>query len=211
MSWFGRKVARRAGQREMAKAGWGVKHEWRAPRTTGGAPLYFSVRVPNGFRFLDVGELAAQAGERLPSGARAGVAALDQVDGQPGTICTAALIDDDHPENVLVVLTAGLAEGLSGRPDVDRLGLQTPGEEVQRFVTELSEKAVLLDRVTMLQLEPGAEPAPMMLHQYLMQTRYGALSMAFTSTQREMFSEQGRKLMADISETGWLGETENLV
>jgi hypothetical protein len=211
MSWFGRKVARRVGQREMAKAGWGTQCQWRAPRTSGGAPLYFSVRVPNRFRLLDVAELAAQAGDRLPQGARGGAAALDQLVGEPGTICTSALIDDAYPENVLVVLTAGLAEGLSGRPDPDRLALSTPGEEVQRFVTELSEKAVLLDRVTMLQLKPGEEPVPFMLHQYLFETRYGALSMAFTTTQREMFSERGRQLMAGISQTGWLGETDNPV
>ena len=205
-----RKAAKGAAQKVMSEAGWSQKHEWRVPRD-GAAPLYFSLRIPDQTRLLDVSELAAQVGDRIPQGMRSGVSALDQMEGEPGTICSGAIVHEDNPEIVMVVLTVGLALGVRGLPDVDELAVSTAGEEVQRFVTPISEKAVLLDRVTMLALKPGEDPSPMMLHQYLMETRYGALSFAFTSTNRAMFSENGRRMMSEISQTGWLGETDDIV
>jgi hypothetical protein len=209
MPLFRNRRARSRAEATMAEAGWGVKAQWRVP-VRAGAPLYFSVRLPDGSSFIDVTELTAQAGDRLPESLGAAASAIEGVDGGPGVICTSALIADDEPEKVVAVLTAGLAEGVTGLPDVEALGMPSGGEELRRAVIPISDKAVLLDRTSLERLDPAAEPIPMLLNQFLMESRYGALSMAFTTTLTGMFSEQGRGLMASIARTGWLGETENI-
>jgi hypothetical protein len=206
MALFRNNRARRSVDQSMAEAGWGVKSEWRVPRRSG-APLYFSVRLPDGSRFLDVSELTAQAADRLPVSVRPAAEAVAAVEGGPGIICTSALIADEEPGKVVAVLTAGFAEGVTGLPDVEALGIPSRGEELRRAVIPISDQAVMLDRTSLERLDPADEPVPMLLNQYLMESRYGALSMAFTTTLTGMFSEEGRGLMGSIARTGWLGET----
>ncbi len=73
-------------------------------------------------------------------------------------------------------------------------------------VTQLSDQAT---RVKRLGVEPqgeGKEPLPVLMIQYLMQTRYGALAMAFSTTHEGMFGQRAQDLFLAITQTGYIGE-----
>jgi hypothetical protein len=46
----------------------------------------------------------------------------------------------------------------------------------------------------------------MLVVQYLVESRYGALAIAFSTTRPDMMGEWGLKLFADITNTAFIGE-----
>lgn len=203
------RLLRRSANKVFGTGGWGQKFEWPVPRGHG-KDLVFSVRVPDGTQLIGVDELAATAAAAGgPSWLRERTGAI--APSAPGLtmICSAALIADSEPDNVVLTLTAALAEGLSGLSDGTVAELEGPatGEELRRTVTHESDRAMLISRLSVERPDRGSDPVPMLLYQYLLEGRYGVLSMAFTTTNTGMITEPtGRQTFEAIAATSWIGE-----
>jgi hypothetical protein len=185
---------------------WTTKYQWPVRRTAG-AELVFSLRVPPATRVIDVADLGAAA-EGAPAEIRTQAENLRKLVHTPGgIICAAACVARANPADLAATLTAALAEGVRGVPDPDKLGASAAGEPLRRDVRRVGEKAVVIDQLSALPAEPGEAPIPMLLMQYLLQTRYGALSLAFNTSDVGIIQD-GRQVFFDIASTSWIGETE---
>ena len=89
-------------------------------------------------------------------------------------------------------------------------GLRVPDSErttkSHEEVVKVSDKATLIIRVSTESLGEGMEPVLMLLWQYLIETSYGALVMAFSTANQQMMGPASRKLYDSIVETGFIGE-----
>lgn len=202
------RFVRRATRREWKRQGWGVLCEWPVHRRQG-KQLVFSVRVPDGMRIVDIEKLVELA-EGAPAWLRERASALQVQAPELTAICAGALIADDAPDKVVATMTAALAEAVTGPPDVD-LEVPATGEELRRTVTRESDQLVLIDRLSAERPTPDADPIPVLLYQYLMESRYGALSVAFSTTNTAMMTEaDGRRAFRNIFSTGWIGEGSSI-
>jgi hypothetical protein len=124
-----------------------------------------------------------------------------------GAIVVGALCaDQDSGEReVLATVTVALSE-VMGPPDVKE-GNETDGNRrTHTEVTKLSDKATEVRRL-IAETVPGLdEPVPILMVQYLIQTRYGAMTTAFSTTNTDMFGKFGRSMFLKITETGFIGE-----
>ena len=73
-------------------------------------------------------------------------------------------------------------------------------------VTKLSDKATEVKRLIAETVPGQAEPVPILMMQYLLQTRYGAMTMAFSTTNTDMFGTFGRSIFLKVTEMGFIGE-----
>jgi hypothetical protein len=78
---------------------------------------------------------------------------------------------------------------------------------MRRDVRRVGDKAVVIDQLSVLPTASGEQPIPMLLMQYLLQTRYGALSLAFNTSDVGIIKD-GREVFFDIASTSWIGEAE---
>jgi hypothetical protein len=185
---------------------WTTKYQWPVRRASGGE-LVLSLRVPPVTRVVDVADLADRAAG-APAGIRGQAQTLRAMVQAPGgIICAAAFVAREDPADLAATLTASLAEGVTGVPDPAELGASVAGETLRRDVRRIGERAVVVDQLSVLPAEPGETPTPMLLMQYLLETRYGALSLAFNTSDVGMITQNGRTIFLDIAATSWIGET----
>jgi hypothetical protein len=189
------------------------------PRATGwGAPLTFAVRrsgqprlnfrfqLPESVRLIDVRRLAAAA-PGAPSAVGSAAKGLARAAEAGGVIVVGAICAAPSPEGpleVLATVTAALSD-VPGPPRLDDY-LSSESERSDQEVTRLSEQVTRIRRLSLEALSADQEPVPMLMIQYLVETRYGAMSMAFSTTHHEMFGPSARTLYHRIFETGFIGE-----
>jgi len=73
-------------------------------------------------------------------------------------------------------------------------------------VTMLSDTATQVRRLIATQVPGQADPVPMVVMEYLMESRFGALAVAFSTTHSGMMGEFGSGWFRKIVETGFIGE-----
>ena len=202
------RVRRRKAEHMNRKGGWGPLQTWQVPRADA-KPLVFQIRLPVAMELVDLPSLARQA-RGAPAAVAQGAVELEQVAGPAGLVVVGALRPSKVPEaerEVLATMTVAFSE-IEDRleaedflvPDSER----TVKSDVE--VTRLSDRAMLVRRLSLESPGHGLEPVPMLLMQYLLQTRYGALVMAFSTTNQEMMGQWGRKLYRGMVETMFIGE-----
>lgn len=201
-------LRRRDTEHEFRKNGWGPPRSWPVPRADG-APLVFQIRLPDGIELVDVLSLAKRA-RGAPAVVAQGAAELEQVAGPAGVVVIGALRPAAGPEpdrEILATLTVAFSE-IKGPLSAEDFRVPD-SEQTSRShqeVLELSDKATLITRVSKESPGEGIEPVLMLLLQYLLETRYGALVMAFSTANQEMMGPRPRKLYDRIVETMFIGE-----
>jgi hypothetical protein len=73
-------------------------------------------------------------------------------------------------------------------------------------VTKLSDKVIQVKRLIAETVPGQADPVPILMMQYLIETRYGAVTMAFSTTNTDMFGTFGRSMFLKVVETGFIGD-----
>lgn len=202
-----RQLVIRAKERELRKQGWGPLRTYPAARADGG-PLVFQLRLPRGIELVDLGALVDSA-PGAPELARRGAAALQRVREKTPVVLMGALRREqaDAPGEVLGTLTVSLPD-LPWPPELEEGDEHDPDGRLvaNTEVTEMTEKAIRVKRMAAEPQGDGREPLPVLMLQYLIQTRYGPLSLAFSTTHADMFGDWGRWLFQEIMLTAYLGE-----
>jgi hypothetical protein len=198
-------LQRRRAERIYRNGGWGPLLTWPVARAEG-TPLVFQMRLPTKVYLIDTAELAdhapgapefvGQAQQALQRGAEAAGAIV------VGALCA----DQDSGEReVLATVTVALSE-VTGSPDVTE-GIETDGDRrTHTEVTKLSDQATEVKQLIAETVPGQAEPVPILMMQYLIETRYGAVTMAFSTTNTDMFGKFGRSMFLKVAQMGFIGE-----
>jgi len=198
-------LQRRRAERIYRNGGWGPLLTWPVARADG-APLVFQMRLPTKVYLIDVAELADHAPGAPPFVGEARQA-LERGAEAAGAIVVGALCaDQDSGERELLATVTVALSPVTGPPDVKE-GLQTDGDRRSSTeVTKLSDKATEVKRLIAETVPGQAEPVPILMMQYLIETRYGAVTMAFSTTNTDMFGTFGRSMFRKTAEMGFIGE-----
>ena len=188
---------------------WGEPQSWPVRRTDG-EPLVFQIRLPLEIELVDIATLAGAA-RGAPDFVAEGAAELEQVAGPAGVVLAGALRPSDVPEAerpVLATLTVAFSDKVKGPPSAEDFPIANSEHttKTHQEVVKLSDKATLIVHGSTLQLDGGTEPVVMMVWQYLLETRYGALVMAFSTADEQMMYPRPRKLYTRIVESMFIGE-----
>lgn len=152
----------------------------------------------------------AEAGEPLAAARRQ---ALQQVVGPDGIVVVGALRPSDVPEErrpVITTLTVAFAEQIKGMPTAAQFPIPDPDNALHHSQTqlELSDQAILITHGAMLPAPGpgigGKEGLLLMMWQYLLQTRHGALAMAFGTIGMDVLGPRTTDLMMHIVDTATL-------
>ncbi len=207
---------------------WSPPRSWSVPRADG-EPLVFQLRLPSDIELVDIPSLAeagpavvAVVGRDSPAeGQVAGATALTVVGraaaelgplaGPAGLVLLGALRASNVPEaerQILATLTVVFAEQIKGPPS--QKDFRVPGSEQtiksSHQALKVSDQAMLITGANMESPGEGTDPVLMMFEQYLLETRYGALMMAFCTANEQGMPGQAGSLYLHIVETGFLGE-----
>jgi hypothetical protein len=206
-------VLKRRAERAYNDGGWGPQLSFPVSRANGGR-LVFQTRIPEAMELIDVPKLAGAARGAPAAVGRAAVA-LDRARETAGLIVCGALckanLEPGEQREVFATLTVAFAE-IDGPPRVDDFAVRDGASTVrsEREVTKLSDRATEIKRLSLEALTDDDEPVPMLTIQYLLQTRYGAMVIGFSTVHQEMFGDWGRKLFRNIVEMSFLGEKPRL-
>jgi hypothetical protein len=183
-----------AGEQIWAGAGWGPPLTWPA-RSPGGERLIFSLRLPLGWSTT---ALPGPVAEEDESGPLASLNAWSQLSGA----ITAQRLElvlrrpgaPDFPLLATLVATLGAVEG---SPD------RASGPEGVPAVTLSGLEGVRVRTVREL-AAPDTTAASLLVVQYLLQTFYGGLAVAFTAPQAQ-FHDKLERIFDQVAETIELG------
>jgi hypothetical protein len=191
------------------QGGWGPQLKFGVERAVG-KPLVLQFRLPDGVALFDL-----QAMIRTARGAPASVGraadALERVGSAAGVIVLGAMCAARKPDSdleVLATMTVSLSE-VAGPPVIEQ-HLLPDSERAHQQVERISNKVTRIQRLSSEALEAGHEPALMLVVQYLVQTQFGALAFAFSTTHEDMFGEWARTMYRKVVETCWIGELARL-
>jgi len=184
--------------------GWGTKIQRRVPRS-GGEPLHFQIRLPNDARCIEVSDLAAAA-QNAPAWLEGRSEALRDVGRQAGAVLVGAVCDQSDPTDVLLTITVVFSEQVDG--PAMQVSEPAPGEKVIQRVERISDTETRVKRTSAVTLEPGADPIGLLVDEYLIQTGFGGLAIAFSTTHNGMLGGRGQGFFRAILKTLWLGDAE---
>jgi hypothetical protein len=206
-------LQRRKAERIYQEGGWGPLLTFpvsRLPNARAEAePLVFQLRLPVTLELVDVAALAAHA-SGAPASLAEGTQALQRAAAAANAFLTGALrsvpSDGSVPE-VMATLTVALTD-LPWPPAAEDI---TPGDlpttqNSSADVTTLSDRAVLVHRISMEQFDPAADPTPLLIEQYVIDTRYGPMVMGYSTTRTDMMGSWALELYRDITKTAFIGE-----
>jgi hypothetical protein len=188
--------------------GWGPLQTWQVPRLDA-TPLVFQIRLPVTMELVGLPSLARRA-RGAPAAVAQDAVELEQVTGPAALVVVGALRPTTVAEakrEVLATMTVAfseLVESLDAEDFVVRDSERTVKSDVE--VSRLSHRALLIRRLSLESPGVGLAPLPMLLMQYLLQTPYGALVMAFSTVNQKMMGPWGRTLYRQIVETMFIGE-----
>jgi hypothetical protein len=206
-------AAREAAQEGYAEHHWGAHLSYPVGRREG-KPLVFELRLPDGMELVDVVKLA-QAARGAPAFVGQGLTALQSAERLPGVVVVGALRPDDTPQDqrpVLATVTVVFTE-LQGPFNVDDF-MPKDGPNTthsKQDVTQISDRLTGIHRISTESQGEGQEPLPMLLLEYLWQSPFGLVAIAFCTTRLDMMSDVARKLYDEIRQSMYLGEEPSVV
>jgi hypothetical protein len=198
--------ARRKAEKAYREGGWGPLLTFPVKRREG-KPLVFQMRLPVGHQLVDLPSMARSA-VGAPAALAAQTDALELASEAAGVIVVGALcpVSEGAGEpDVLATITVALSDAVAGPPTVEE-GSAYESPHSHREVTKLSDKVTRIKRLSAEPVAGSDEPMAMLTMQYMIETRYGAVVMAFSTTRQDMFGGFGEELFEKIMATGFIGE-----
>lgn len=200
-------LLRRTGDEAHRDGGWGPPQAWPVPRFQG-RPLVFQIRLPVAVELIDIHTLARQAHGAQSVGQ--GALELKRAAEMAGVVAVGALRPTTVPKRereILATIMVAFSE-IGGPPAAEEFLIADSQRAVNSRVAveKLSDTATRITRIGLESPGDGLEPAPMLVIQYLLHTSYGALVIAFSTTNQEMMGRWGRNLYRKIVEMTFIGE-----
>jgi hypothetical protein len=197
--------ARRKAEKTFREGGWGPLLTFPVQRPEG-KPLVFQMRLPIDHQLVDVPSIARGA-VGAPAVLADQTSALERASEAAGVIVVGALCpvsEGAGAPDVLATITVALSD-VAGPPTLDTSsGYESPTSH--REVTKLADKVTRIKRLSAEPVAGRDEPVAMLTLQYLIETRYGAIVMAFSTTRQDMLGGFGEGLFEKIMATGFIGE-----
>jgi hypothetical protein len=206
-------AAREAAQEGYAEHHWGTHLTYPVTRREG-KPLVFELRLPDGVELVDVVKLA-QAAQGAPAFVGHGLTALQTAEEVPGVVVVGALRPDNVPEDqrpVVATVTVVFTE-LQGPFNVEdflpRDGPHTTHSK--QDYAQMSDRLTRIHRISTESQGDGQEPLPMLLIEYLWQSPYGLVAIAFCTTRMDMMGDVPRDMFDQIRQSMYLGDEPSIV
>ena len=177
----------------IIKPGWTTEIVRDVPAS--GGPLRFEARLPDDIRLVGLDDLAAAARD-APTWLVDQTEAFHDVAAAAGTVLVGAIVAQDKPNDVLATMTVVYSETLQGGPfDIKQ---PAAGEKVKQRVVKISDSVTMVERISAIQLSPGAELSGLIVEEYLVRYARGGIAAAFSTTHDGMGGEQGHDFFVDV-------------
>jgi hypothetical protein len=205
--------ARDAAQDAYAEHHWSAHYVFAVQRRHG-KPLVFECRTPDGLEMVDAVALA-QAARGAPAWIGDALNGLQQAVEVPGVVLVGALRGIAAPEDqreVVATLTVTFAEP-DGPFDIEAYMPKDSAStiESQQDYHQLSDTMWRIHRISGESQGEGKEPLPVLLIEYVWQSKYGLVTMAFATTRMDMMGDKPRELFDQIRQTAYIGEEPSVV
>jgi hypothetical protein len=200
--------ARKAADKVYSDAHWGTHYAfpvtWSGPK-----PLVFEIRAPDGLEMVDAVALAQNA-RGAPAWIGDALNGLEQAVQVPGVVLIAALRGSADPEpqrEVVATLTVTFAEP-DGPFDIEAYMPKDSPSTIKsdQDYRQLSDSVWRIHRISGESQGEGNEPLPVLLIEYVWQTKHGLLTLAFATTRIDMMGEKAAELFHQIWGTAYIGE-----
>jgi hypothetical protein len=200
--------ARKAADKAYEDAHWGTHYVFGV-QWSGRDPLVFEIRAPDGVELVDAVALV-RAARGAPAWIGDGLNGLEQAAQIPGVVCIAALRGTADPEpqrEVLATLTVTFAEP-DGPFDIETYMPKDSASTIKsdQDYRQLSDTVWRIHRISGESQGEGKEPLPVLLIEYVWETKHGLLTLAFATTRIDMMGEKAADLFHAIWGTAYIGE-----
>jgi hypothetical protein len=200
--------ARKAADKVYSDAHWGTHYAFNVP-WSGGNPLIFEIRAPDGMEMVDAVALA-QAARGAPAWIDDALDGLEQAVQTPGVVVIAALRGTADPEpqrEVVATLTVTFAEP-DGSFDIEAYLPKDSASTIksEQDYRQLSDTVWRIHRISGESQGEDSEPLPVLLIEYVWQTEHGLVTLAFATTRVDMMGEAASELFHQIWGTAYIGK-----
>jgi hypothetical protein len=204
--------ARGAAQESWAEQGWATHYVFAVHRRHG-KDLVFECRTPDGLEIVDAVALA-QAARGAPAWIGDALNGLQQAVDVPGVVLIGALRPTTPPEDqreVVATLTVTFAEP-DGPFDIEAYMPKDSASTIksQQDHHQLSDTMWRIHRISGESQGEGKEPLPVLLIEYVWQSKLGLVTMAFATTRMDMMGDKPRELFDLIRQTAYIGENPSM-
>jgi hypothetical protein len=204
--------ARDAAQDAYAEHHWSAHYVF-AVNGRHGRQLVFECRTPDGLEMVDAVALA-QAARGAPAWIDDALNGLQHAVDLPGVVLIGALRGTSAPEDqreVVATLTVTFAEP-DGPFDIEAYMPKDSASTIksQQDHHQLSDTMWRIHRISGESQGEGKEPLPVLLIEYVWQSRYGLVTMAFATTRMDMMGDKPRELFDQIRQSAYIGEEPSI-
>lgn len=199
-----RRRARESADAVYAKGGWHAHYSFAVDRPDGD-PLVFEIRTPDGIEMVDAVDLA-QSARGAPAWVGDALDGLQQAVQVPGVVVVGALCATSTHE-VLATLTV-MFRKLDGPLNIEEFmpkDSQATIKSEQDYV-RISDHMTRIHRFSGESQGEGKEPLPVLLIEYLWESKYGLVTLAFATTRLDFMSEQARAIFDTMRQMAYIGE-----
>jgi hypothetical protein len=200
--------AKDAAQDAYAAHGWAAHYVFAVNRRHG-KPLVFECRTPDGLEMVDAVALT-RAARGAPAWIGDALHGLEQAVDVPGVVVIGALRPTSAPEDqreVVATLTVTFAE-IDGPFDIETYMPKDSASTIksQQDYHQLSDTMWRIHRFSGESQGEGRDPLPVLLIEYVWQSKYGLVTMAFATTRMDMMGDEPRELFDQMRQTAYIGE-----
>ena len=199
-----RHQAREAADEVYVEGGWHAHYSFAVDRP-GEDPLVFEIRTPDGIEMVDAVALV-QTAQDAPAWVGDALDGLQQAVEVPGVVAVGALCATSTRE-VLATLTVMFHE-LDGPLNIDDfMPKDSPAtiKSDQDYV-RISDHMTRIHRISGESQGEGKEPLPVLLIEYLWESKYGLVTLAFATTRLDFMSEEARAIFDTMRQMAYIGE-----
>src|SRR6201996_9461611 len=200
--------AREAADEVFSEGGWHAHYSFSVERSDG-EPLVFEIRTPDGIEMVDAVALA-QSARGAPAWVGDALDGLQQAVEVPGVVVVGALCATSTHE-VLATLTV-MFRKFEGPLNIDEfMPKDSPAtiKSDQDYV-RINDHMTRIHRISGESQGEGKEPLPVLLIEYLWETKYGLVTLAFATTRLDFMSEEARAIFDTMRQTAYIGEESSV-
>jgi hypothetical protein len=195
--------AREAADEVFSEGGWHAHYSFAVNRSDG-EPLVFEIRTPDGIEMVDAVALV-QSARGAPAWVGDALDGLEQAMEVPGVVVVGALCATSTHE-VLATLTV-MFRKFEGPLNIDEfMPKDSPAtiKSDQDYV-RINDHMTRIHRISGESQGEGKEPLPVLLIEYLWETKYGLVTLAFATTRLDFMSEEARAIFDTMRQTAYIG------
>jgi hypothetical protein len=199
-----RHQAREAADEVFAEGGWHGHYSFGVNRPDG-EPLVFEIRTPDGIEMVDAVALV-QSARGAPAWVGDALDGLEQAVEVPGVVAVGALCATSTHE-VLATLTVMFRE-LDGPLDLEEMMPKDSPATIKsdQDYVRINDHMTRIHRISGESQGEGKEPLPVLLIEYLWETKYGLVTLAFATTRLDFMSEEARAIFDTMRQMAYIGE-----